>query len=294
MIKYIENIKKKNNIDEEFIQTESGFTNKVYLSENYIIKIIDDIESYKKEKYIYINLKSKFISELIDFGIVDDNNYLLIRRNNGVELFSVWDKISDKERHNIIAEISNILKTINNLDNYPYKENFYNRIRQDFDKRINELSKISHIDEKLIIDVKEFFYKNIEIFENDLYRLVYVDLHFDNFLYYNGNITTIFDFEHINYAPLDYQLDIWVRLSKYPWLYANERIEKQVDVKNYREIVKILKEEYQELFESNDIIKRLQIYSLLYDINLLTRFPKDKTLINRIYEDISEEFIINF
>ena len=45
---------------------------------------------------------------------------------------------------------------------------------------------------------------------------------------FDGEVVYIIDFEYLEVAPLDYQLDKWRRLVKYPHLLANEKDKKRI------------------------------------------------------------------
>ncbi len=292
MLDVIKQIAKKNNLLETFYSAKSGFNgNRVFLSDNHVIKIFDesDYSFYKNEVLVYKNLERDYISKLIDTGIISNTNYILITKIDAIPLYSIWDTLSDSIKENIIYQISNILKDINKLpieSNINFKEylitNFYNWY--------NKLN----ISEDLSKEILSFFKLNIDKFEdNQQNYIIYYDNHFDNFLYSDGKVYVI-DFEDLRVGNLDYQLDIWNRMSKYPRLFSNEEDEKKIMDINYHTLTKSIKKYYQEMFNFENLEDRLKIYSLIYDIRIIVKYGlNEEQLRYRLNEELYGNIIFS-
>lgn len=89
----INKIAQINNIKQKLNPSKSGFNgNRVFLSDDYVIKIFEnkDIEYYDNELLIYKNIDMPYISKLINFGVVDDTNYILLLKIKARPLYSMY------------------------------------------------------------------------------------------------------------------------------------------------------------------------------------------------------------
>ena len=100
----------------------------------------------------------------------------------------------------------------------------------------------------------------------------------DNLLLTKNNKLKIIDFETSLYAPMDYELDIFLRMCRNPWKYASEEDEQFIKIEDYKNIKKYLKEFYPDIFLINHFNIRSKIYDLEYNLKLLSKFPNDLQL----------------
>lgn len=114
--------------------------------------------------------------------------------------------------------------------------------------------------------------------DNNDFRLVHSDIHFDNLLLDKENNLKIIDFETAISAPIDYELDIFLRMCKNPFKYASEETENYVKLSDYENVEVMLKKYYPEIFEVHDYKIRHIIYDLEANLRLPPRFPSDKEL----------------
>jgi aminoglycoside phosphotransferase (APT) family kinase protein len=264
----------------------SGFHNRIYLNNDYALKLMpNNKQGYEKELFIYTYFKSEYISKLIDYGYVDNIPYILLKRNEGVPVYSVWHKLKTEDREKIVAQIADIIKELNKLEtqNFSYKGNFK-------DKIINTINEL--VDDKIFMNLKDdiisFVNRNVKYLDNIECCITYSDLHFDNILVAGNRVTTIFDFENIEYAPKDFVLDIWHRMQKYPHLFANLETEKFVNKEDYNQLMLWMQRYYPELFEEKEVYNSLKLYSLYYDMKMLKKYPNEQGLIKRLKEVIEE------
>jgi thiamine kinase-like enzyme len=120
--------------------------------------------------------------------------------------------------------------------------------------------------------------------------LIHGDLHFDNILWDAGQIVALLDFESAHIAPLDLELDLFLRYCTFPSLFVAEEYEHLTDPQDYRSVPGWLGEAYPALFAIDYLSEHLRLYSLAYDLQLLFRFPprgpvdpyEETALLNRI------------
>lgn len=134
-------------------------------------------------------------------------------------------------------------------------------------------------------DLAEQLLKNInDYLKSSDFRLVHSDIHFDNIIYCNDGQIKIIDFETSLYAPIDYELDIFLRMCNNPLKYASEETENLVKTEDYQNIEKYFKEFYPEIYNVDNFEIRHEIYNLEANLRLLPRFPENNDLKNVVVE----------
>ena len=128
-------------------------------------------------------------------------------------------------------------------------------------------------------DLAEQILKNInDYLKSSDFRLVHSDIHFDNIIYCNDGQIKIIDFETSLYAPIDYELDIFLRMCNNPLKYASEETENLVKIEDYQNIEKYFKKFYPEIYNVDNFEIRHEIYNLEANLRLLPRFPGNNDL----------------
>lgn len=270
----------KNNIQ----KINVGFTNLLYLIDNkYIVKVCnkkDNEDNFNNEIKFYINnSKNIYIPQLYSYYISsskDDYSYEIIEKINGKSLYSVWHTFDEEKRKDIIKEIVKLMKTFHSKKGEPYDWSNYiiDKLKNDFNK-CYELKLFSG-EEKIIA---ENILNTISPYlESNDFRLVHSDIHFDNILLCENGQLKIIDFETALYAPIDYELDIFMRMCNNPLKYASEEAELLVKIEDYKNIISYLKMFYPEIFRINNFDIRHLIYDLEANLRLLPKFSKDREL----------------
>lgn len=294
--KYLQRIIKENNYlnnNMNYIKVNKGFTNTIYnLDNKYIIKICsnkDNEERFNSEINFYLsNKNNKYIPKLYNYYISNNNkdySYEVIELIKGKTLYSMWHTLNTKERKNIIKEITSIMKSIHSIKGNYY--NFSKYLKDKLDTNINKekdlfTDKELEIYNKIINNIDKYFK------DKDL-RLVHSDIHFDNILIdtTNNNIKII-DFERSIIAPIDYELDIFLRMCNNPIKYASEEDYKYIDINDYKDIPIYLKEYYPEIYNFNYFNIRHLVYDLEANLRLLPRFKDNIELKDKVLEIIYE------
>ena len=261
-----------------------GFTNSVYsVDDKYIIKICNNKENeinFENEIEFYkSNISNKYIPKLYSFYIsnsVNDFSYEIIEKIDGESLYFVWHKFDENKRKEIVKEIVNMMKSFHSIKGKSYDWGLYikEKLERNF-KKCFDLKLFSESEK----DLAKQLLKNISNYlESNDFRLVHSDIHFDNIIYCNDNQIKIIDFETSLYAPIDYELDIFLRMCNNPLKYASEEAESLIRIEDYQNIEKCFKEFYPEIYEFDNFEIRHEIYNLEANLRLLPRFPKDNEL----------------
>ncbi len=255
-----------------------GFTNTLYnINDLYIVKICTDLnneEKFKKEiKFYNANKDSSLIPKLYYSNIDKDKipyMYEIIEKIDGVPLFSIWHKLNETDRENVIKELCNAMKMFhsNKGEQYDWKEKTNKLFLNAYDK-VNSLNIFSEEEKDLI---NKAYLKFEDYLDSDEFVLVHNDLHFDNIFYKDGRIKLI-DFERSLYASKDFELDIIYRMIRKPWKFASEETEKYTKLEDYSNIMKYIEKYYPEIMRVPNLYKRLAIYDIVYYMKQLIEYP---------------------
>lgn len=267
-----------------------GFTNLIYsIGNEYIIKICnnkDNEDNFKKEIDFYNNNKSNpYIPKLYSFSISnssEDYSYEIIEKVHGKSLYFVWHEFNEEQRKNIIKEIVKMMKSFHSIkgESYDWAAYIINKLKNNFDK-CYKLNLFSLFEKELAFDLLEKIKPSLQ---SEDFRLVHSDIHFDNIIFCENETIKIIDFETSIYAPIDYELDIFLRMCSNPLKYASEETEKFVKEDDYKDIEKYFRISYPEIYEGEKFDIRHQIYNLEANLRLLSRFPNNTELKNIVVD----------
>ncbi len=244
-----------------------GFTNTIFkVNNNYIFKICtnkDNEKSFQNEINFYLNNQDNiYIPKLIKYDCSKTNvpfMYEILECLEGETLYYIWSKFSELEREEIIKELCNILKLFHKTQGKKYNWSTY--ITHHVEKylaKLKDLNIFSNIEIELINKAIAKFPKYLK---STKFVLIHNDIHFDNIIYKDGKIKII-DFERSMFAPIDKELDIFLRMIDIPEKYASVEAEKEVKKEDYKNIKTYVQEYYPELFEVPNLDKRIAIYNL--------------------------------
>src|SRR5574344_1342153 len=274
----IENIIKANDfLKGNYNKIDVGYTNEVYSFDKYIVKICinkKNEKSFKKEIDFYLkNTNNNYIPKFYNYDIsksIIPYYYEIIEKLEGVSLYNVWHTFDEVKREDIIKQLCTILKSFHN--NKGHKYNWSNYLKKDIIKNLNKAIKKNFFKDKEL----KLIYKAINKFDfylkSDDFYFIHNDVHLDNIIYYNDQIKII-DFERSIDAPLDFELDIFYRMGRFPWKYASIETEKYTDFNDYINIKNYIIKYYPELFNNKYINYRLNIYDMVYFMECCYKYP---------------------
>tara|TARA_Y100000310_G_scaffold322941_1_gene382681 strand:- start:2243 stop:3166 length:924 start_codon:yes stop_codon:yes gene_type:complete len=274
-----------------------GFNNEIYsINDKFILKICkkkSNESKFKKEVFAYNFFKDKIPVPKIIYSDTSKkilkNYFMIYYKIKGEDsLYAKWHSFNDNEKKEIIKQISKILKIINQTDTLAFDEFFSKKNNWKNERISNLISYLKKVKAEKIISsefikkIELFVEENKNILQEEKLGLVYGDIHFDNFIIKNKKIVGIIDFEDINIMSLDYALDSIRRMKNYPEIYASEKYEKLVKKQDYIKLMQWFQEFYPELFNFKNLDRRLDLYSIEYDLRLLPDWPKTISLKRRL------------
>ena len=261
-----------------------GFSNLIYsANDKYIIKICDNKNNEKRfENEINFYLKNennKYIPKLYRYYISTngtDYSYEIIEKVKGKSLYFAWHTIEEDKRKEIIKEISLMMKSFHVVKGKKYDWALY--IKEKLIKDLKNCNLRNLFNEEEINEINYIIDNCTKYLYSEDLRLVHSDIHFDNLLMDENNNLKLIDFETTIFAPIDYELDIFLRMCDNPIKYSNVETEDLIKEKDYINIPNYLKECYPEIFDFEYYDIRHLIYDLEANFRLLARFYNNKEL----------------
>lgn len=256
-----------------------GFTNTIYRVDDYVVRIctnkdnetkfLNEIEFYNKNKdndkipTVYVTDTTKSIVPYY---------YQIMERIEGKTLYDIWYKLSNKERKEMVIKIVEILKTFHSIPVESYDFSTY--IKNEIESLLAKCQITDEAFTKLLILCDTYFKDNI-------FGIIHGDLHFDNFIYHDGNLTLL-DYEYCMVAPIDYEFRIFELCKDMPWKWASAETDMITVEDDYQDLMKMIIENYPELKNIPYLNERLIIYCI---IDLLITYKNTKG------EDVLEQVI---
>ena len=258
-----------------------SYLSEVWLTEKYAVKIYGRNKSgFLKERWFYERACAPYAPAMIDYG----EDYIIMERIYGTSIYRTWHKLTDAKRESYAMQIAEIALDLTSRgldgtgDIFAVPENWQNHISGkilDLCAELDGAGKIPHI---LADRVRDFANENADCLAPCDYGLCYSDLHFDNLLADSNGKVWLLDYETLCAAPRDYILDMFDRMSKNPFVPQSDN--KQSGMA----LTKMLEKFAPALFSYPDTHKRVAMYSLLYELDLLRYYPNDKLALGSVEE----------
>lgn len=273
---------------------EVGFTNTVYcVDDTYILKIcrLTDNEVYfKREVQLYeyfgASLPVPRVHTYDDSKSIIDNHYMIYPLIEGENLYNVWHALSEEQRKDIISQLCEILKQINQTDigvlpngmdlgdGTSWKEKILTKLY----KYLEAVNKMGTLSESEAAQIRNYVEEHQDVLDEQKMALVYWDAHFDNIIVKGSRVVGLLDFERTELASIDFALDIVQRMVDVPKKYMSAYAEQFAKDEDYAQLMEWYKEYYPELFDFPDIAIRINLYSIAHDLEDLEGWPDVQAL----------------
>ncbi len=274
---------------ESVVNIEIGFTNKVYLvNDAFIFKVCEDESNEQKfeiEVFFYNFFKDKIpvpkISVFDKSKKIYGKFFMIYPKIEGDNLYSKWHLLNNDQRKIIISQLCDILKVINKspYDEFRQKfdinfsDNWHDKILNQIQNSLKKIEARKLLSPEFIKVIKKFVDDNHHVLKEQKLALLYWDAHFDNILVQDTKIVGILDFERTDVSSIDFVLDTVKRIVEYPKKYMSEKFEKFAKKEDYAHLLDWFLEFYPELFEFENLDKRLDLYAVEHDLDTLIWYP---------------------
>jgi aminoglycoside phosphotransferase (APT) family kinase protein len=221
-----------------------------------------------------------------------DRSYIIMSYVQGEPLGSKWHLATDMQRENLIEEISNALKTINQINPLDIaltaEDSWEASVLKGGKERVARLKDKNIIDEPTAEKVMKTLTMSTPALTNSKLYSVYWDIHFDNFIVNEDfELRALIDLENVELTSLDYPLFVIQKQTDEPEKYLREEDEKYADKKDYARLKDWYKQYYPEMFAFDNLDTRLKVYQLLDTLHLLADWAHVKELHKKLHELIA-------
>jgi aminoglycoside phosphotransferase (APT) family kinase protein len=281
---------------ESHTRVSIGFTNEIYrLNKDLILKVYKsgNVKGFQTENALLKANISTRMPKLVasnDLHDVLDRDYIIMTYIKGVPAGHVWHKMNDMQREKLVQDYSTVLKLINSVNQevlpfrskYSWAESIVKR-HAEMSKELLDKGTITHSQYTTTIKLST---DNSSCLETSTLCPVFWDIHFDNVLVDDDySLMGLIDLENVEIAALDYPLYVVKKLMNEPEKYATLENEQHTYKEDYKDLWAWYQKYYPEMFEFNNLDKRLKMYELIDVLHLLKDWSADKSLVRK-YNDL--------
>ena len=264
----------------------SSVTNEVWLAADYVIRVNRRPDQrLRREAFLGPLLPPEVnYPEIIAYGGELGADWLIARRRPGQVLSRQWPTMSTGERRSATRQFAVLLRNLHEvrcpedlppIDAAP--QLLANRPHDAVEPllaALRSLDGMAFVDPRLVDQLVRIVEDNRFVIEPfDVTHLVHGDLHFENVLWDGRAITAVLDFEWARGGPADLDLDVLLRFCAYPYLHVAGDYEAETLSKDYAPVPYWLAEDYPALFSHPQLLARMRVYCVAYDVRELLSFP---------------------
>jgi hygromycin-B 7''-O-kinase len=265
----------------------SSVTNEVWISDEYVVRVNrQPNQRLRREALLGPSLPVQVgYPDIIAYGGQLGADWLVVRRVRGNPLSRCWPTMSPFERRSAVRQLAAMLRALHRTPcppglpaiDTPQLLGSRRHGGHAVDPLLVALERAEQLPFVEPATIREMRRRVIETGDAvepfNTPNLVHGDLHFENLLWDGVTVTTLLDFEWCRSSPPDLELDIFLRFCAYPFLHVAEDYEHLTRVEDYAPVPWWLAEDYPELFAERDLLTRMQLYSIAYDVRELLLFP---------------------
>lgn len=263
-----------------------GFRNQIWIGDTAILKVYgeNNQNGYALESWFYETVHPEYAPKLLGKGKM----WILLERISGEGLFRLWRTYTDAQREDAVRQIAAIACAINHVPwegaaaFLPHSEPYGAALLDCIRTRYHMLMKNNWIKPELAAQAYQYVQQNIGVFDDEKLYLVYNDLHFDNLIVHDDGKIFLLDYEMMAIAPKDLVLDVWQRMLIHPFTYANEEDHPLTKPEDYSKLLCWMQKYAPELFMHPDVRKRVILYGIQYEFDILCEFPLAEGPMERI------------
>jgi aminoglycoside phosphotransferase (APT) family kinase protein len=249
-----------------------GWVNHAYqIGDKFVVKIEKDLDVLGHqpeiiEKCLSVGAK---VPHILDHGVVGGKVYLVMEKIAGRKLSEDWLSFSPKVQEQFIVQIVEQLKIFHSISCPRYSLRSLGRDFDNFKDFIESLTDFSVIDESKLdeataqnLALVKAYYRDHEHVLDETGTAVFVhnDLHFENILYEDEQLTGIIDFDFVRQAPKDYELCKMVDFFNNPAHYVEKQTKSIWEGYVGNHEMELLKKYYPELFTHQHLPERMRLY----------------------------------
>lgn len=268
-----------------------GFNNEIYLINNELILKVyrHNHTGYETELAVLEEYSGKKMPKVIahssDRSVIS-NDYIVIEYIKGTPLGHIWHEANDVQRESLVSEVSEILRDINKMDVAKLPkvkgDSWTDILTIQVNNYADKLVEKNIVDAKKASRVKKSFASYEDILETKELYAVNWDIHFDNIIVDKDyKLQALIDLEYVKVASLDFPLAGLKSLMQEPERYMSLENEQFAKVDDYSKLTLWYKKYYPEMFNFENIEKRVEAYGMLHNLRLMQNWSHDKGAVAR-------------
>ena len=279
----IKQILDKNNINKTLKarRFSGGQVNLTYqIGNEFVLKIDNDwgvIDHQPSIMKLGIDAGAK-IPKIIDAGIIDGRSYMLMEKLPGKKLSCDWPGLSETKKETLIKQICEQLEILHSItfDKYSTdRKSKFDTMLEAYDSEVDfseiDYNKLDKETTSSVELVKEFYQDNRQLLnERGAAVFVHNDLHFENILYQNNEITGLIDFDFSRQMAKDHELWHMIDFFFNPLFYVVKPLHSKWSNYKLGNEIQMFQKYYPELFSHPDLMTRLRLYLVCHIVYALS------------------------
>jgi aminoglycoside phosphotransferase (APT) family kinase protein len=266
-----------------------GWSNDVWLTPTHVVRLSSGRfrHSFRHEVAVTRVIADRVnVPEIIAHGEEDGREWMISVRVPGRSLLDVWPELDEAERRRAVHELGGNLRRLHDMEFAEEPENpwqadavsvrgkardAYHVLPKYYPVLVDSLRAARLVEERLLKRVEAFLSSRMHLFDAERV-LVHGDAHFNNLVWDGAHITLI-DFEGAAMAPPDMELDTLIRFTRNPAQFYGGDARVLVQPADVANVLAELKQSYPALFASPDLVERLGVYEMMWQLLQLHHFP---------------------
>ncbi|MEJ7838452.1 MAG: phosphotransferase [Thermomicrobiales bacterium] len=271
------------------LEQAPGFANAVWLTPDAVIRVNEGRfrDAFRYEASVLVHLKSTFpVPEVLAVGQQDGGGeFIILRRLPGRNLEEAWPTLTASVQDDVCRQLGRHIEELHSIPaaawmRNPWVElaldqrqlqNAYHAPPADIDWMIEAARQTRPDLTQVLEQVGSMVRNGLSLFQQPDSVFVHADLHFRNVMVMDGQVTGLIDFEGARLAPRDTELDMLVR-----WLIG----QRMKFGSQYDRVVPLIRNIYPALFAGDNLIQRMEIYELLWQLVQLQNWKPGATWMN--------------
>jgi aminoglycoside phosphotransferase (APT) family kinase protein len=214
---------------------------------------------------------------LVVYGVDDEAEWIIMRRAAGQRLTLAWREMTHSQRRAAVRQLAAILKAVHSTPPPPEVDTVYETalLLKQAQEDIKQAIGLPHVDPIVLRAAADFIRQHSVAFSVPATMgFVHGDVNFDNLIWDGQRVTALVDYDRAQAAALDYELDTFLRFLAHPKLFVAQHEERFIDAEHFGPLpIHWLREDYPALFDNPYLSQRLDLYSLVYDVEMLLQSP---------------------
>ena len=271
----------------ETLERLRGWSNQVWVAETHVVRISSGRFplSFAYEARALRALEHVACPRVVATGEAGGHEWMIQTRLPGVSLLTAWPGLSVTDREAAMRSLASALRAVHetptgsDLGEPPWRaaalgpggdaSMAYRAPPNAYPRLIDANLQARTATDLLLRDAGRFIESRLGLFERDTPVLTHGDVSFANVLW-DGEQAALVDFESAGLAPLDRELDLLLRFLCAPREFSPDAAG---TAPMFSPVLPWLRDAYPALFDHPDLIARLEVYDVLWELVQLLNFP---------------------